>query len=731
MQKKLFDSLFLYGTQFYRPPNPPLKERKRDLENVKKLGFNIIKIFAEWNWINYSEGKNDFGELIEIIEEALKLEIFIDINTRLEQAPYWVAVKYPDSYYIDSRYRKIELQARSNTPTGGWPGLCFDHPGVRKEAEDFLKNCAKVLGGYENVAIFDCWNEPHIEPVDPAGSIGIGDFLFCYCPYTIQAYQSWLGKKYGSIDKINKLWIKRYGSFKDVRPPRKLLDYVEMMEWRKFMAWSMAEKMNWRYSVLKKNLPEGKIVMSHSVSHGITTGFSLYGCDDYQFSENLDMFGLSLFPIWSNSDAFDVCFDIDATRSMSRGKVCINTELQGGTAISAPTGLSRSRIPKRNHYRMWNFLDIAFGMKGIMYWHYRAEMLGHEAPGFGLVRRDGSFTDRSDETSRISTFLNKYPGLFNAIKPEKPDVAIVVNRDSYYLNFAAEGNENYSAGSLRGLYRFFVKNSIPVGLLIDEQLDDSLKGYKIIYLSCPLVMNEKMAKRLEDFVSGGGVILSDCAVGIFDMYGVSQNAVPSFGLDRVFGVLQDELRQFDNYNREDVIADFWPSHQDIEYKPPLYFKGQGALEGSSIKMSAFLESYNTSTAEPIFRYENDIVGTNNSYGKGRAYLFGTLVGQSLLSGDSKTGQMLKKVMDIEGIKCENKNELIFKNFYLDSLNQGVLIIVNPGKEIVSQSLNLKEDLDIVEVYNDSFNYKVGNKKMNFKIHPEDACCIIYKKNIKD
>ncbi|MCK5380036.1 MAG: beta-galactosidase, partial [Candidatus Latescibacteria bacterium] len=192
LQKKLFEDLFFYGAQFYRPPNPPEEERMRDLENVKKLGFNIIKVFAEWNWINYKEDIYDFGDLVEIIEKALELEIYIDINTRIEQAPYWVAEKYPDSYYRNSRKFKIELQTRGNTPTGGWPGLCFDHPGAKLEAQKFLIQCAKVLGKYENVLIFDCWNEPHIEPSIVFHSSGVEEGLFCYCENTIGAYREWL-----------------------------------------------------------------------------------------------------------------------------------------------------------------------------------------------------------------------------------------------------------------------------------------------------------------------------------------------------------------------------------------------------------------------------------------------------------------------------------------------------------------------------------------------------------
>jgi len=41
---------FLYGTQFYRPPNPPRAERRRMLKDVaQKYGFNIIRIYPMWD----------------------------------------------------------------------------------------------------------------------------------------------------------------------------------------------------------------------------------------------------------------------------------------------------------------------------------------------------------------------------------------------------------------------------------------------------------------------------------------------------------------------------------------------------------------------------------------------------------------------------------------------------------------------------------------------------------
>lgn len=732
MKKKLFKDLFFYGTQFFRPPNPPKEERMKDLENVKKLGFNIIKIFAEWNWINYKEDLYDFEELVEIIEKALNLEIYIDVNTRLEQAPYWVADKYIDSYYVNSENKKIDLQARSNTPTGGWPGLCFDHPGAKLEAQKFLIQCAKVLGKYENVLIFDCWNEPHIEAADPVRSSGIGDYLFCYCENTIKSYQEWLKDKYKNIDNVNNKWVKRYRDFSDIKPPRKLLDYVEMTEWRKFMTWSMADKMNWRYQSLRSNLPAGKYVMSHSVFHGISEGFALYGADDYQLADSLDMFGLSLFPIWQNNDALDVCMSIAIITNMAGKKTCINTELQGGQASSYPSGLYRSKAPQRNHLRLWNFIDLAFGLKGIMYWHYRGEMIGQESPGFGLVKRDGSFTDRSDEASKLCNFINKYPLLFNKYTPKKSEIAVLVIRDSYYLNFASEGNENFSINSFIGLYRFLLKNNIFPEILIEDMLKEKIFEYRTIFLPLPMVLNDGISSLLKEFVERGGILISDCAVGIFDKYGIAQKTIPSFGLDEIFGATQNGLRYFDSFNREGVAMDFFSKpYKNFDEKPDIICDGLNQFKSNKLKATMYLEDYNLTTAQPILEHENKIVGIFNKYKKGKTYLIGTSFCQSLIAEDSNTENTILKILNLEGIANSKNEGLLIIDIDTDGAGLKSLIIINYTEEKIYGKHEFLNDIELIDIYKSNFNnYEFNGKKLNFDLEGEDAVCIVYKNKLR-
>ena len=76
---------------------------------------------------------------------------------------------------------------------------------------------------------------------------------------------------------------------------------------------------------------------------------------------------------------------IEVTRSYAAGKDFWITELQGGHANEE---LRRSAPMRGREIRMWNWMAVAAGAKGIIYWTYLTEGTGREASGFGLVARN-------------------------------------------------------------------------------------------------------------------------------------------------------------------------------------------------------------------------------------------------------------------------------------------------------------------------------------------------------
>jgi hypothetical protein len=48
MNPTLFSTLFPLGSHLCREPMPPMPELKKDMENLKRHGFNLIKLQEHW-----------------------------------------------------------------------------------------------------------------------------------------------------------------------------------------------------------------------------------------------------------------------------------------------------------------------------------------------------------------------------------------------------------------------------------------------------------------------------------------------------------------------------------------------------------------------------------------------------------------------------------------------------------------------------------------------------------
>ena len=65
--------MMYYGAQYYRPPFPGKDCWQRDMENMRRLGFTCVKLWAVWNWVERTPGEFHF----EGLDELVILENFI------------------------------------------------------------------------------------------------------------------------------------------------------------------------------------------------------------------------------------------------------------------------------------------------------------------------------------------------------------------------------------------------------------------------------------------------------------------------------------------------------------------------------------------------------------------------------------------------------------------------------------------------------------------------------
>ena len=684
MSKSIF---FPYGTHIYREPSRPIDEIKNDLKVIKRLGFNMVKIQESWAIDERKEGEIDLSKIEEIIIEAEKLGLSVYFGFTMEQAPGWLWKKYPDAYllYNDGTPHKDPTQYL--LPSDGKPGPCWDHPGVRSEGERFIREVIKKLSVYENIIVWNVWQEVGLWPMHP-GKLG-----FCYCPYTLEKFRNWLKGRYKTLNNLNEVWKTGYGNWDEVEPPRVHPFVPSWIDWRYYIKCVyLSEAIRWKYNAVKSNDPLKRPVFCHVSSPCIGDG------TDWKFAEVVDFYGCSVYPAWGVKGMWDkqdytdrgnklfqiwnsISLKFDYIRSASMGKKFWAAEFQGGPIVSF---LQRSKVPDKGDINRWVLTALSTGITGLCFWNHRAEIFWQEAYGFGLLDTEGETTVRAEEAGSIGKVINRYSEIFSEGKMEENEVGIFIDEDKF--NFL-EGTPIPGEGkatehlihTIRGIYKFLWGNGIWVDFLNKEYLH-GIDRYKVIYLPFPISMDEESFERIKEYVKNGGVLISECCPGRYTKYGLARDQ-QIIG-DEFFGVRHKEIIQIREKDRV-----LW-SEKDptfVEYHSSEYLKGSGIFEGLQIMPSFYIETYDIVDGKEILRYRDKVCGVMKNYGKGKVFLIGTFIGHSILTyEDRKTEKFLKKLVETIDIRENKIGKLLFRRkFYKD---KELLFLINPTDKRVKEKI---------------------------------------------
>ena len=122
----------IYGSQYFRPPFPYKEYWEKDLDNMKFLNFNTVKLWAVWNWIEREPGVFTFDELDELVELCGKKGIDVVINIIPEGAPYWTSKGELGAFYEKSTGEQLRYSGPGNIR------VCKDHPPLHHRHREAL-----------------------------------------------------------------------------------------------------------------------------------------------------------------------------------------------------------------------------------------------------------------------------------------------------------------------------------------------------------------------------------------------------------------------------------------------------------------------------------------------------------------------------------------------------------------------------------------------------------------
>jgi beta-galactosidase GanA len=629
---------FIYGAEFFRPPNPPRALRHEMLKAIaNEHKFNIIRIYCSWVYLNPEPGKFDFTEIEEVLSDCDQLGMKVLMGAVIEEAPYWLEAAHPESRFVDALGVPQRLQTASINMSGGWPSLCMDWAPVRDAAETFLRELAKAVSKHSSMYAYDVWNEPHLEPSGGREfNASTDQKLYCYCEKTISSFQNWLKQRYGTLEKLSEAWVRRYPSWDVIDPPRGPGSYVDWVDWRRFMIERSTEEMRFRVKTLRA-VDTRSVLESHVFSQAAILPLALQAINPWRLAELMETWGLSYFPRWQESPIYFGAAQIELTRAAAAGKPFWITELQGGHGSN---GIRRSRQMRPRDIRLWNWMLVAMGGKGIIYWCYLTEATGTESTGFGLVERDGSPSERVLEAALDHKLIQAQWEIIKDYKPT-PEVAVLVDIDNALLTFAMSGNEDASTKSFAGYYRALWKCDVLVDFIEPQALHNSA-SYKVIIAPWHLIGKKETCDQLRQFVEAGGTLLVETGFASYDEHMVYNPIVPSFGLAEAFGYREQEsLYMVQN----DLKSN--PKLEELPESERVYIEGQLTFTepvSATIKAHTFLTPITASSAKVIASYESTPVAASNKVGKGQIYYIGTNLGASIEEGSQRGIELVRAIV---------------------------------------------------------------------------------------
>jgi beta-galactosidase len=385
---------------YYYPEHWPSDQWERDFRKMAELGFEFTH-FGEFAWafLEPAEGKFDFEWLDRVIDLASRAGLKVVLCTPTPCPPAWMGEKYPEIYLVGGDGRRLEHGTRAN---GSLASDVF-----RRATKRIVEELARRYGRDERVWGWQLDNEPSA-PAD-------------YSPAARAKFQSWLERKYGTIDALNKawggnFWSTKYDRFGQVLIPNESLfgeDALSphaLLDFRRFTADTQADFLHFQRDILRAYVrPE----------QWITTNYiNVIDSADPRRTDRLDFASFTMYPVRGEKNLgelgfrlgspYRLTFATDFYRSIKGGTGVM--ELQPGQINWAPVNPQ----PQPGAVRMWLWHAFAGGCSFACTYRYRQARYGSELYHAGIVGPDGVTPSRGGlEYAQVAAEMKKLRGLYD------------------------------------------------------------------------------------------------------------------------------------------------------------------------------------------------------------------------------------------------------------------------------------------------------------------------------
>lgn len=616
---------------------------ERDLELFLKADINVVTVgMFSWSLLEPEEGKYQIDWLLHIIDRMYQNEIYTILGTPSGARPQWLAKCYPEVLRVNEK--------RERNLFGGRHNHCYTSPAYRQKVREINFFLAKELGNHPGVLLFHLSNEYG------------GD---CHCPLCQEKFRSWLKKRYGTIEDLNRrwnttFWSHTYQCFEQIESPSSIGEmhlHALNLDWKRFVT---AQTVDFA-------LQEKKAIRDAGCQKPFTTNFmgDYDGLNYRKFKEVIDIASWDSYPQWHSKPepqtALETAFMHDFMRTLFKKPFLL---MESSPSSTNWQEVSKLRKPGMLHAA--SLQAIAHGSDSVLYFQMRQSQGASEKfHGAVIDHYAGEDTRVYREVCQVGETLAGLSELAGTI--QKPKAAILYDTENRWALMDAQGPRNVGLPyneTAQKLYGGLRRLGIDLDVI---DMEDSLEDYRIVLIPMLYLFRAGIEDKIKFFVENGGIAVMTFWSGIVDETDACFLKGTPGNLTDVFGLRQMEMDGL--YDKEENTA--------------LPIEGNSLSFKRSYTCQKLCELVKVSDAKVLMTYEKDFykglpVLTCNQYGKGKAYYICADMEQAfyddLLEAIQKEANLEKPLSYIpKGVEVTTRESveaiyLIIQNFNPDSVD---------------------------------------------------------------
>lgn len=495
------------GTCYY-PEHWDRNMWEEDLARMLSHGIKTIRIgeFA-WSKVEPREGEFTFAFFDEFLKVVAETEMKVIFGTPTATPPAWLTEKYPE--VLNCRMDGVKfchgMRRHYNYNSPVYQKLC------KRIVEKFGEHYAK----HPSVIGWQIDNEINCE---------VDEF---YSESDTLAFREFLKETYGTLDALNKawgavFWNQEYTRWEEIYVPRTTIHNStnphQTLDYIRFVSDSAVRFCKMQSDILRKYIKTGDF---------ITTNGMFQNLDNHRLTdEALDVYTYDSYPNF----AYCLCEDPKHSKNLNDRRwsdkltevrsICPHfgiMEQQSGangwnTRMEAPA-------PKPGQMMLWAMQSIAHGADYVSFFRWRTCTFGTEIYWHGILDYDNRDNRKLEEVKKIYERVQAIEETAGA--ENQAAFAVVKDYSNIWDAQVDVWHRRLAWSSEEEIFIASQLNHTPMDylyLLENTEVEELLK-YQVLIYPHGLILSEKKAALLKEYVAKGGRLILGARTGQKDENG--------------------------------------------------------------------------------------------------------------------------------------------------------------------------------------------------------------------